>query len=513
MSLDFSFFLNQSTLIFFLLLFVILIIFSITCFFVIKAIFKFIKSLFKKKPKEFEMKTVMSDKGEDLEVNVEQLEKSKEETAKIQKQTQQTFNVKYTQPIADNETKTPDKEPEKSSEAKQQWSDKEKQDIDAGLGKLKGEEGAGEKKSFLERQSMGENSPAKPKISIPVSKKLGKEEASQSVGAEKPTPTANVKYTQPTTSKETKISEKEPEKSSEAKQQWSDKEKQDIDADLGKLKGEEGAGEKKSFLERQSMGENSPAKPKISIPVSKKLGKEEILQLSRERRLIDETKVNRELKIEELKREINNPSENKKIGTIKNPSSVLEYLKIFLRIKKKEKKSIDEDNFHKKFDKPEFMKDEVNLLFKSTARKKLLKESQKAMSEGRQPYENFSGSNKKFLKQEARKSEKSGKVQVNDSSIFGGKEEISRSELRTKLFGDASVAKAQRELYMNLSPVERAKLEKSVFKSSYGLNISKTDLKANLKKMGREWASTSDIKKKETLRKQIKFFKKIGGIK
>jgi hypothetical protein len=261
------------------------------------------------------------------------------------------------------------------------------------------------------------------------------------------------------------------------------------------------------------MGENSPAKPKISIPVSKKLGKEEILQLSRERRLIDETKVNRELKIEELKREINNPSENKKIGTIKNPSSVLEYLKIFLRIKKKEKKSIDEDNFHKKFDKPEFMKDEVNLLFKSTARKKLLKESQKAMSEGRQPYENFSGSNKKFLKQEARKSEKSGKVQVNDSSIFGGKEEISRSELRTKLFGDASVAKAQRELYMNLSPVERAKLEKSVFKSSYGLNISKTDLKANLKKMGREWASTSDIKKKETLRKQIKFFKKIGGIK
>jgi len=100
-----------------------------------------------------------------------------------------------------------------------------------------------------------------------------------------------------------------------------------------------------------------------------------------------------------------------------------------------------------------------------------------------------------------------------DSSIFGGKEEISRIELRQKLRWDPSVAKAQKDLRMNLSPVARAKLEKETFSKLYGLNVSKKDLKINLKRMGREWAGTTDMKRKEVLRKQIKFFKKIGGIK
>jgi hypothetical protein len=276
------------------------------------------------------MKGGMSDKGEDLEINVEQLERSKEETAKIQKQTQPT--VTYNQPITSKEIK----EPEKASEAKQQWSDKEKQEISAGLGKLKGEEGSGEKNSFLERQSMGQDSSVKPKISIPVSKK------------------------------------------------------------------------QEQLTSKEAIKENS----KLSDVIGKEY--------------------------------------NKKDYQIKS----------------------EESSFFKK---PEFIK--------------------------------------KGAKLAPDKNKKEGVPNKKDSSIFGGKEEISRSELRTKLFGDESVAKAQRELYMNLSPVERAKLERSVFKSSYGLNISKSDLKANLKKMGREWASTSNIKKKETLRKQIKFFKKIGGIK
>jgi hypothetical protein len=66
---------------------------------------------------------------------------------------------------------------------------------------------------------------------------------------------------------------------------------------------------------------------------------------------------------------------------------------------------------------------------------------------------------------------------------------------------------------MNLSPIERTKLEKETFAPLYGRNISKEDLKLNVRRLGREWATTGDMKKKETLRKQIKFFKKIGGIK
>lgn len=100
-----------------------------------------------------------------------------------------------------------------------------------------------------------------------------------------------------------------------------------------------------------------------------------------------------------------------------------------------------------------------------------------------------------------------------DDSIFSGKNEISRIELRQKLRFDPKIAKVQRDLRMNLSPIERTKLEKETFAPLYGRNISKEDLKLNVRRLGREWATTGDMKKKETLRKQIKFFKKIGGIK
>jgi Na+-transporting methylmalonyl-CoA/oxaloacetate decarboxylase gamma subunit len=103
--------------------------------------------------------------------------------------------------------------------------------------------------------------------------------------------------------------------------------------------------------------------------------------------------------------------------------------------------------------------------------------------------------------------------QNTDQSVFGGKDEISRLELRNKLRRDPKVWKAQKDLQMNLSPVERVKLEKETFAPVFGRNISKKDLKANIKRMGRQWASTGDMKKKEFLRKEIKFFKKIGGIK
>jgi len=103
-------------------------------------------------------------------------------------------------------------------------------------------------------------------------------------------------------------------------------------------------------------------------------------------------------------------------------------------------------------------------------------------------------------------------VKGGGSILFGSKEEISRLDLQRVLRRDPRIWKAQRDLRMNLSPLERVKLEKEFFASLYGRNISKRDVKMNLRRMGKEWASTSDTKRKETLRKQIKFLKNISGV-
>lgn len=100
-----------------------------------------------------------------------------------------------------------------------------------------------------------------------------------------------------------------------------------------------------------------------------------------------------------------------------------------------------------------------------------------------------------------------------DDSIFGGKEEISRIELDRKLRRDPKVWKAQKDLLLNLSPLERVKLEKETFAPVYGRNISKKDLRLNLRRMGLKMAGSQDAKEKQTLRRKIAFFKKIGGIK
>ena len=78
--------------------------------------------------------------------------------------------------------------------------------------------------------------------------------------------------------------------------------------------------------------------------------------------------------------------------------------------------------------------------------------------------------------------ESQNKQAQQDSSIFGGKEEISRSELRQELKGDVKVFNAAKRVGLNMSPVQRAKLEKEVFSASLGRNISKTDFKVGIKK-------------------------------
>jgi len=102
---------------------------------------------------------------------------------------------------------------------------------------------------------------------------------------------------------------------------------------------------------------------------------------------------------------------------------------------------------------------------------------------------------------------------IGGSIMFGNKDEVSRIELRQKLRSDPKIYRAQREagLY-NLNKISRAKMEKDLFSIVYGRNISKKDLKLNIKKLEREHWGATDMKKKETLRKEIKFLKKIGGV-
>ena len=100
-----------------------------------------------------------------------------------------------------------------------------------------------------------------------------------------------------------------------------------------------------------------------------------------------------------------------------------------------------------------------------------------------------------------------------DASIFGGKSEISRERLEHKLEDDASVWKASKQAGLTMNKIERAGLVKKLFSPVYGRNISKTDLKQEIKKLNEKMVSTTNSATHAKIRKEIKFFKKIGGVK
>jgi hypothetical protein len=106
-----------------------------------------------------------------------------------------------------------------------------------------------------------------------------------------------------------------------------------------------------------------------------------------------------------------------------------------------------------------------------------------------------------------------GLSQGADSSIFNGEPEISRIKLEHEMRLDPKVWQAERQAGLALSPVERAKLVKEVFSSALVRNISKTDLKWSIKKLNKKMIGTKDEQEHAKIRKEIKFFKKIGGIK
>ena len=98
------------------------------------------------------------------------------------------------------------------------------------------------------------------------------------------------------------------------------------------------------------------------------------------------------------------------------------------------------------------------------------------------------------------------------ASMFGGKGEISRRTLEHELRYDPKIWKASRQAGLTLSREERAKLVKETFSSAYGRNISKTDLKWGIRKLNQKMLGTKDTAEHAKIRKEIKFFKKIGGI-
>lgn len=118
-----------------------------------------------------------------------------------------------------------------------------------------------------------------------------------------------------------------------------------------------------------------------------------------------------------------------------------------------------------------------------------------------------------FLKNAAKKT---AVAKSSDTSIFGGKEELTRMQLRHKLRYDPKVWEAGVETRLNLkidlSRAGRERLEKELFPNTYGRNISKADIKRRVRMMVIEQGG-ADPARRETLRREVKFLKKIGGIK
>lgn len=99
-----------------------------------------------------------------------------------------------------------------------------------------------------------------------------------------------------------------------------------------------------------------------------------------------------------------------------------------------------------------------------------------------------------------------------DTSIFAGRSEISRIKFKHELMKDPKVYQASRQTGLNMNSIERAKLVKENFSKAYGRSISKTDIKQSVRELGRKMFNEKDPKEHSKLRKEIKFFKKIGGI-
>lgn len=101
----------------------------------------------------------------------------------------------------------------------------------------------------------------------------------------------------------------------------------------------------------------------------------------------------------------------------------------------------------------------------------------------------------------------------NDDSIFKGEDEVSRRKLESEMKSDPKVWQASKQVGLNMSPVERSKLVKEIFPSALGLNISKADVKTSIRRLNKKLLGATDPTEHAKIRKEVKFLRKIGGIK
>jgi len=91
-----------------------------------------------------------------------------------------------------------------------------------------------------------------------------------------------------------------------------------------------------------------------------------------------------------------------------------------------------------------------------------------------------------------------------DTSIFHGKNEISRSEFRQEL--KKNYEGSQMNVY------DRARIEKKDFPSFYGSKISKSDMRSAVSKLGQKLSSEKDPAERNKIRNEISYLKRIGNL-
>jgi hypothetical protein len=96
--------------------------------------------------------------------------------------------------------------------------------------------------------------------------------------------------------------------------------------------------------------------------------------------------------------------------------------------------------------------------------------------------------------------------------LFKEGPEISRRHLEHNIKRDPEFRKAARKAGLNLASKERSELVGDVFSRALGKSISKSDLKTSLRKLNRRMVGSHSSQEHAKIRKEIKFFKKIGGI-
>ena len=101
------------------------------------------------------------------------------------------------------------------------------------------------------------------------------------------------------------------------------------------------------------------------------------------------------------------------------------------------------------------------------------------------------------------------KEEKKDTSIFGGKPYLTRSELREKLRkAEPFIPGAGEEI---IPQRERVKIEKELFAKNYGSYVDKGEFKKAIKKLEKEKFQAKTGTDKLSLDRKIRYLKKLGG--